>query len=64
MIDNDPAVIQQLNQHISTLQTNAGETQRANTLQYLDSKSDKTQFDIFFLDPPFGKELIAPTIEG
>jgi 16S rRNA (guanine966-N2)-methyltransferase len=64
LIDKDSTVVSQLNQHMETLQASGGEIHRGDALQILASAPGGIPFDITFLDPPFGKGLVAPCISA
>jgi 16S rRNA (guanine966-N2)-methyltransferase len=55
-------VVSQLKQHLETLQASGGEIRQGDALQILAVPPD-LPFDIVFLDPPFGKGLITPSVE-
>lgn len=63
MVDSDKQVVHQLRQHTATLQATGGEIQQSEARQFLSSSSGHGQFDIVFLDPPYGKGLIEPCIK-
>lgn len=63
MIDQHRQVIDQLRNHVVTLQAEGAEIQQADAIQLLSQDVKEQPFDIVFLDPPFGKGLIEPCIK-
>jgi len=62
-VDNNAMVTQQLNDHLRLLQCDAGVVCRLNASQFLQRGPGGAQYDLVFLDPPFGKGLILESIE-
>ncbi len=56
-------MVSQLKQHLETLQASGGKIRQSDALQILAVPPD-LPFDIVFLDPPFGKGLISPSVEA
>ena len=63
LVDNDPKVVTQIKNYMTTLQASGGEVHQADVLQILASGPENGRFDLTFLDPPFGRGLIAPCLE-
>ena len=57
MVEQVPAVAEQLRRHVATLQADNAEVVRADALEFLQQAPQA--FDIVFLDPPFRSDLIA-----
>jgi len=58
LIEQDHEIYQQLQNYIKQLTTDRIIAQQANALQLL-KQSPATPFDIIFLDPPFGQNLLS-----
>ncbi|WP_437879611.1 16S rRNA (guanine(966)-N(2))-methyltransferase RsmD [Pseudomonas sp. LRF_L74] len=58
-LDSSPAAIASLRQILATLRCENGQLLQVDALAYLD-KSPASPYDLVFLDPPFGKDLLAP----
>ncbi|MDG2176702.1 MAG: 16S rRNA (guanine(966)-N(2))-methyltransferase RsmD [Gammaproteobacteria bacterium] len=59
-IDNDSRVTDSISENCQLLDCNNIDVITANAMQWLDQKkTEQYQFDIVFLDPPFGKNLLA-----
>ena len=61
LLDNSADVIATINAHRKTLGSDAFAARQANTLDWLGTAATQ-RFDIIFLDPPFGRELLAPAM--
>jgi 16S rRNA (guanine966-N2)-methyltransferase len=61
MVDQHPAVIAQLKEHVQHLGAHGASVVLAEALAFLRGPSQA--FDVVFLDPPFHRELLAPCIE-
>lgn len=59
MLDQAPAVIKQLQQHVADLRLEQVQVERADALEWL-GRNAVEPFDIVFLDPPFGHDLLGP----
>jgi 16S rRNA (guanine966-N2)-methyltransferase len=57
MVEQAPAVAEQLRRHVETLQAEHAEVVRADAVEFLQQAPQA--FDIVFLDPPFRSDLIA-----
>lgn len=62
MVDSNTLVISQLRKHLTTLQASGGEIQQNDAQRLLSSPSQHDPFDIVFLDPPYDKGLIEPSV--
>jgi len=59
-IDQSPQVVEQLRQHLETLQAgSSGHYHAGSALEFLAGAS--AAYDIVFIDPPFGQALVEPT---
>ncbi len=58
MVDQNPQVIKQLNDHVNTLAAEKASVIQADVQAYLTGQSHP--FDIVFLDPPYRKNLLEP----
>ena len=56
MIESDPKVVESLKQHAETLKSEGHTIQLGNAISLI--KQCDSDFDIIFLDPPFGKDYI------
>lgn len=66
MIDQNPAVTDQLRQHLLTLGSDNGTVVQANALSWLTAATNRKpaeRFDIVFIDPPFDRQLWQPAIQ-
>jgi 16S rRNA (guanine966-N2)-methyltransferase len=63
LVDNNPQVTQQLNENLRLLQSDAGVVCRLSSSQFLQRGPGGAQYDLAFLDPPFGKGLLQESIE-
>jgi len=61
MVDQHPAVIAQLKEHIERLGAHGARVVQAEALAFLRGPSQA--FDVVFLDPPFHNALLGPCIE-
>lgn len=61
MVENDPALVNQLSENIKTLDAAEARLERSEALSWL--KRNNTQFDVVFLDPPFGQGLIEKSCD-
>jgi 16S rRNA (guanine966-N2)-methyltransferase len=64
LIDDHTKVVSQLRNHLETLQATEGEIRQGDVLQILASPPDGSRYDIVFIDPPFSKGLITPSVES
>ena len=58
-MDSNSNAVASLRQILTTLKCSNGQVLQANALQYLESQP-ATPYDLLFLDPPFGQDLLAP----
>jgi len=56
LVDHNPVLVDQLQQDVTLLDAAAVSIEKTDALQWLQHNNEK--FDIVFLDPPFGKDLI------
>lgn len=64
LIDASPRVSEQLRKNLSTLECANANLLTINALDWLKAvKVDQQPFDVVFLDPPFNKQLLAPSCE-
>ena len=61
MVDQHPAVVAQLKEHVQGLKTSRARVVQADALTLL--RGPQRPFDIVFLDPPFQSRLLAPCME-
>lgn len=61
-VDMAEAVHRQLQQNLTTLNAHNAEVVKADSLQWLQQPATR-QFDLVFLDPPFGKALLEPACQ-
>jgi len=61
MVEQAPAVAEQLRRHVATLQAQNAEVVRADAVEFLQQAPQA--FDIVFLDPPFRSDLIQRCAE-
>ncbi len=61
MVEKDQVLVQRLKQQVQILETKDVEINYTDALQWLQSQT--RQYDIIFLDPPFGQDLLAKTCE-
>jgi 16S rRNA (guanine966-N2)-methyltransferase len=61
-VDREPAVGRYLRETLTRLKAENAHVVVSDAEQYLPGAADK--FDIVFLDPPFGRELIAPIFQA
>jgi len=61
MVEQAPAVAEQLRRHVATLQAENAEVVRADAVEFL--RQAPQAFDIVFLDPPFQSDLIRRCAE-
>lgn len=59
--EKNPKAIQALRDNLTLLQSPCGEVVRGDTLQLLEGPA--RAFDVVFLDPPFGRELLQPSLD-
>ncbi|WP_084257570.1 16S rRNA (guanine(966)-N(2))-methyltransferase RsmD [Pasteurella testudinis] len=59
----DKSAVKQLQHNLQQLACERGTVQQGNTLQLLANGNGQAPFDIVFVDPPFQRQLIAPTLE-
>lgn len=57
-VDENPAVIKQLQQNKNILQAGNADIIKANVTQWLEK--NQTTFDVVFMDPPYRKNLVIP----
>jgi len=60
MVDQHPAAVTQLREHIDLLHARGARVVQAETLAFL--RGPVQPFDVVFLDPPFQSELLAPCL--
>ena len=60
MIDLDPLVITQIKSNRDILDATTVQVEKADVIKYLDGPAIAK--DIVMIDPPFGKNLVAPTV--
>jgi 16S rRNA (guanine966-N2)-methyltransferase len=58
-LDLSHAAISRLNEHLQTLRCDNGQLLNTDALRYLQQQA-ATPFDLVFLDPPFGQDLLLP----
>lgn len=58
-LDLSHAAISRLNEHLQTLRCDNGQLLNTDALRYLQQQAT-TPFDLVFLDPPFGQDLLLP----
>nr|WP_286945248.1 16S rRNA (guanine(966)-N(2))-methyltransferase RsmD [Pseudomonas sp. UBA6718] len=58
-VDSNSNAVASLRQILATLKCSNGQVLQANALQYLENQP-ATPYDLLFLDPPFGQDLLAP----
>lgn len=61
-LDSNSSAIAALRQTLTTLKCENGQLLQTNTLQYLENQA-ATPYDLIFLDPPFGQDLLRPACE-
>ena len=59
--EKNPKAVQALRDNLAMLQCQRGQVVRGDTLQLLQGPA--RPFDVLFLDPPFGRELLQPSLE-
>lgn len=62
LVENNPAVVQQLETHLRTLQCDTGVVSRLPVETFLERGPGSARYELVFLDPPFGKGLIPSSI--
>lgn len=62
LVENNPVVVQQLETQLRTLQCDAGVVSRLSVETFLERGPGSARYELVFLDPPFGKGLIPPSI--
>ncbi|MCV6603732.1 MAG: 16S rRNA (guanine(966)-N(2))-methyltransferase RsmD [Porticoccaceae bacterium] len=62
LVEKNPAAARQLQVHCQTLNA-AADVQQTDALQWLQSTSTRAPFNVVFLDPPFGRQLLNPCCE-
>lgn len=58
-LDSNNSAIASLRQTLTTLKCDNGQLLQTNALQYLENQA-ATPYDLVFLDPPFGQDLLGP----
>lgn len=61
MVDQHPAVVAQLKEHIQVLGTSSARVVQGEALTFL--RGPAHPFDVAFLDPPFHSDLLGPCLE-
>lgn len=61
LVDSHPAVVRQLRDNLALLDATTAEVVQADALAFLAGTPEA--FDVVFLDPPYGSDLLAPCIE-
>lgn len=61
-LDNHPGVVRQMRENLQTLKCDQAEVFQGEALSWIATHEDR--FDLIFLDPPFGKGLLAPVCQG
>jgi len=61
LVENDPALVNQLAENIKTLDTKEACLERSDALGWL--RCNTKQFDLVFLDPPFGQGLVEESCD-
>tara|TARA_B100001059_G_scaffold209626_3_gene222695 strand:+ start:2582 stop:3181 length:600 start_codon:yes stop_codon:yes gene_type:complete len=65
LIEMDKAAARQLNQNVSRLSAPQINVIQQSALDWLNAESTQpTKLDIVFIDPPFNKSLVSPTLEA
>lgn len=59
-VDRSAAALRQVRASLDLLQTDRGATACMNAMSYLEGRA--AQFDVVFLDPPYGSGLLAPAV--
>lgn len=62
MLEQSPRVVAQLQQSAEALEAKQLSVVRGDALSYLGANPDQV-YDVVFLDPPFGKNLLAPALK-
>lgn len=60
-LEKNPQAVRLLRENLSLLKTSQGQVNQCDTLQYLQGPS--RPFDVVFVDPPFEKGLLQPTLD-
>lgn len=64
LVDSAAAVARQLRLNLSLLDTNQqAEVVHSQAMNWLQSSSTESKFDLIFLDPPFGQAMLQPCCE-
>ncbi|WP_028302996.1 16S rRNA (guanine(966)-N(2))-methyltransferase RsmD [Oceanospirillum maris] len=61
-LDNHSGVIRQIRENLTTLKCENADVAQGDALSWIASQHDA--FDLIFLDPPFGKGLLAPVCQA
>ncbi|MDG1581209.1 16S rRNA (guanine(966)-N(2))-methyltransferase RsmD [Pseudomonas sp. GOM6] len=61
-LDSNGNALAALRQTLTTLKCENGQLLQTNALQYLENQA-ATPYDLIFLDPPFGQDLLRPACE-
>lgn len=61
-LDSNGNALAALRQTLATLKCENGQLLQTNALQYLENQA-ATPYDLIFLDPPFGQDLLRPACE-
>jgi 16S rRNA (guanine966-N2)-methyltransferase len=62
LVENNRVVAQQLETHLRTLKCETGVVSALSAAQFLERGPGGATYDLVFLDPPFGKDLIQSSI--
>lgn len=62
-IELNPKAASCIRESLQSLDANNAQVFQADALAWLGQQDNLKQFDVIFLDPPFGKELLAPAVE-
>lgn len=62
LVESNPVATQQLETHLRTLQCTAGVVSPLSVTTFLERGPGDARYDLIFLDPPFGKNLIQESV--
>lgn len=62
-IELNAAAASCIRESLQVLNANNAQVWQADALAWLDKQENLEQFDVIFLDPPFGQDLLAPAVE-
>ena len=64
LVDESRVAAQQLESHLRTLQCDDGVVVNMSAQTFLQRGAGSARYDLVFLDPPFGKGLLAPCLRS